>query len=147
MDFTNNGRIDVRWTRNIIIIYAFATISTNCIIFNNIIMFYTQDEVEQMMFWGQLGWFFENVIWFPCGPHMTNNGWTTNFVNSPKFSKIKLVKVLNKFNWPHMVVRMSLTPTLSQPIVHFPFAIMLAWNIPKYWLMQLWFVLLFNPLF
>ncbi len=121
VDFTSNGRIDVRWTKNIIIIYyIFATISTNCIIFNNIIMFHTQDEVEQMMFWGQCGWLFENVIWLLCGPHMTNNGWTTSCVNSPKFSKIKLVKVLNKLNWPHMVDRMSLTPTLRSTSCPFP---------------------------
>ncbi len=112
-DFTNNGRIDIRWTKNIIIIYCiFVAISTNCIIFNNIIMFHTQDEVEQMMFWGQRGWLFENVIWLLCGPQMTYNGWTTSCVNSPKISKIKLVKVLNKLNWPHMVGRISLTPTL-----------------------------------
>jgi hypothetical protein len=99
------------------------------------------------MFWGQLGWLSKNVIWLPCGPHMTNSGQTTSCINSQKISKIKLVKVLNKLNWPHMVVRMSFTPTIQSTNCPLPFPIMLAWNIPKYWCMQLWFVLLFNPLF
>jgi hypothetical protein len=34
---------------------------------------YIQYEVEQVLFWVQLGQSLGNVVWFPNGPHMTND--------------------------------------------------------------------------
>jgi hypothetical protein len=36
-------------------------------------VFHIQYEVEQMLFWGQIGRLPENAVWFPNGPHMTND--------------------------------------------------------------------------
>lgn len=47
--------------------------SKEIIILSNIIMFHIQDEVEQVLFQGQLGWLFENAISFPFGACMINN--------------------------------------------------------------------------
>ncbi len=43
------------------------------IILSNITMFHIQDEVEQVLFQGQFGWLFENMILFPSGACMINN--------------------------------------------------------------------------
>jgi hypothetical protein len=43
------------------------------IVFNHIIMFHVQNEIEQMLFRSQ--WLPKNAMWFPCGLHMNNNGW------------------------------------------------------------------------
>jgi hypothetical protein len=76
INLINNGRIYTRCNNYVIIIYCtLASIPHEGIILSHIIMFHEQNETKQTLFQGQLGWSPNSVVWLPCEPHMTNNGW------------------------------------------------------------------------
>jgi hypothetical protein len=37
-------------------------------------MLHIEDEIKQMLLYGQLGWLPKNVMWLPYGPCNTSNG-------------------------------------------------------------------------
>jgi hypothetical protein len=108
-NLVGHGIIDARCNKYVIVVYCpLAPIPHDNIILSHMIMFHEQDEIQQMLFQGQLGWSPNGAMWLPCGPCMTNNGWDhklcANFSNSPK---VKLVRDLDKLGVACMVVRMS----------------------------------------
>jgi hypothetical protein len=53
-------------------------------------VFHIQYEVEQMLFWGQLGWWPINVVWFLGGPRMTNDGGDQKLCQLLKLSQTEI---------------------------------------------------------
>ncbi len=53
-------------------------------------MFHIQYEVEQVLFWGQLGWLPINVVWFLGELHMTNDGGDHKLCQLLKLSQTKI---------------------------------------------------------
>ncbi len=75
LDLVNNGIIDARWNKYVIILYCtFVLIPCEAIILSHIIMLHIENEIEQMLLYNQLGWSPKNAMCLPYGPCKTSNG-------------------------------------------------------------------------
>ncbi len=65
----------------------------------------------------------KNVMAFCYGPCMTNNGKHNKFCQNSNSTKVKLMKLLNKHDMAHMVIKTSHTLLLRSTNFPLPFSI------------------------